>query len=437
MTLPPGPRKPALLQTADWIRRPLAFMQDCVRDFGDPFTIKLVGQGSLVFLSKPASIQQVFKATPAQLSAGEGNAILGPFVGDKSLLLLDGATHRRHRKLIMPPFHGRRMRAYASIMCEATAGAIEGWTAGTSVSAHEASQALSLEVILRAVWGLEEEDRLNAVREAILKLADAATAQLMFIRALQVDIGFGPWRRFLRAKERIDAMIYEEIARRRASPNPSAEDVFSLLLLAVDEDGEGLTDKELHDELLTLLIAGHETTATGLAWALSWLLQDSESLERLNAEIRTVDDPDALAQLPFLGAVCSEALRLVPVLPIVARTVIHSPFEVDGAAIPVGACVAPCVYLTHRREDLYPEPAQFRPQRFLERKFGPFEYLPFGGGNRRCVGAAFAMYEMKLALATILRTTRLASDSGRPEVERRNVTLVPKGGTKVRVVERC
>lgn len=428
--LPPGPSQIPLLQTRAWLREPYPFLDRCRARYGDTFTVRLAGFSSAVFTGDPALVKAVFTEDPRIMLAGAGNDILRPFLGENSLLTLDGARHARDRRLMTPPFHGQRMRAYGEAIRLATARAIAGWGPG-EVTTQPAMQAASLDIILRAVFGLEGEAELAEGREILTDLLSGTTPALLFLGFLRVDLGpWSPWGRYQKRRARARAMVDREIARRRATPG---EDILSMLLAARDADGAALGEEEIYGELVTLLVAGHETTATALAWALAWVGSEPDVYARLESEVAGVEDPEALAKLPYLGAVCNEVLRIHPLLPIVMR-VLGEPWSWGEWTFAAGERIAPCIHLVHTREDLYPEPMRFRPERFLERSFSAAEYIPFGGGARRCIGAAFALYEMKIALATILKTVRITSD--RPHPERRNLAIGPAGGARVRVRER-
>lgn len=429
----PGPTAPAAWQLLRWLRDPLVFLENCQRKYGDTFVLRLAGFGTSVFSSDPEFARAVFAANPDVLQASKGNDVLLPFVGKHSLLTMDGPPHRRDRKLMTPPFHGARMRAYGDIVREATERAIAPWPSSGTVVSHEALQQTSLEVILRAVFGITPGEQLDEASEAITRLLSSVSGPMMFIAPLRWNLGrFSPWGRYLSKKARADTIMANALAHRRAHPG---DDIPSLLLAARDEAGNPLTDDELHDELVTLLLAGHETTATALAWCLTWLGCTPEATARLTAEVReAADTPEVVSKLPYLEAVCHESLRLIPVFPIVMRVAVE---EWQGPlTIPAGWRVAPCIHLVHQRPDLYPEPRRFRPERFLERTYSASEFFPFGGGPRRCIGSAFAMYEMKIVLATILRNFDIASNGAAPEAARRNIAIAPAGGAKIGVRRR-
>ncbi|GGA15671.1 cytochrome P450 [Okeania sp. KiyG1] len=438
MTQLPGPKAPALIQLLQWVAKPLTFMEKCAEQYGDAFQIKL--NYPMVFISHPKAIEEILKTNPKKFDSGYGNKLLAPLVGDNSLLLLDGDRHQRHRQLLMPPFHGERMQAYGELICAIAEKVASKWVVGQPFSMRESTQEISLKVILQAVFGLQEGqryDKLEQLLNSVLEsLASSWKASALFLKFLQVDLGsWSPWGKFIRERQEVDELVYAEIAERRQKLDPKQTDILTMLLLARDEAGGAMSDRELHDELITLLLAGHETTATALAWAFYWIHRQPEIYNKLLSELDDLgDNPDPMAvmKLPYLNAVCSETLRIYPVGIITSARIAKSPITIMGQAYPEGTALAPCIYLTHRREDLYPEPEKFKPERFLERQYSAYEFLPFGGSTRRCIGAAFAMFEMKLVLATILRHYSLALLEKRSlKIVRRGVTIAPAGGVKM------
>ena len=394
--LPPGPRMPRALQTLRWGARPMAFMRDCHERYGDIFTVRIAQEGDWVMLADPEHVKQVFTGDPAIFHAGEGNVILLPLVGDRSVLLLDDEAHMRQRKLLLPPFHGKRMERYGELMREIAEREIASWPRGEPFELHPRMQALTLEIIVRAVMGVQEGERLDRVRRSLSELLgevmDPVAAVLIAV------LGPHRFRKLPQVKKTMagpDEVLYDEIAHRRAQPDlEERDDILSLLLQARDEDGNPMTDQELRDELMTLLVAGHETTATALSWAVERLVRHPERLDRLRDEVAAGDDA-------YLDAVVKETLRLRPVLPLVVRQ-LTEPVEIGGHLLPAGARVTPCIYLVHRREDVYPDPYAFRPERFLEEPAGTYTWIPFGGGVRRCLGASFAMFEMNQVLSALV-----------------------------------
>lgn len=406
------------------------------------FTLRLSPDRTIVVAGDAAVAKEVFTGDPALLHAGQGNVVLRPLLGPRSVLLLDGPEHLRQRRLMLPPFHGERMRGYGERMREIAARHVSSWPVGEPFATQRTMQAITLEVILRVVFGVEDPARV-AQLSAPLRLLLDSTGNPARLIALQVTRSDGarprtPWGRVRRLTQPADAMIFEEIAARRrqaAEGEEERDDILSLLLAARDEEGRPLTDAELRDELMTLLVAGHETTATALAWTLERITRHPAVLERLQAEADGGGNGDGASD--YVDAVIKETLRLRPVVPGVVRK-LQAPLTFGGWELPAGVHIAPNIWLIHRDPELYPEPESFRPERFLGRTPGTYEWLPFGGGIRRCLGASFALYEMRVVLETILAMTRLVPATGAPpeRVVRRFVTYVPARGGRVAVSER-
>ncbi|NEP04337.1 MAG: cytochrome P450 [Okeania sp. SIO2G4] len=439
-----GPKAPALIQLLHWVAKPLTFMEKCAKEYGDAFQVKL--NYPMVFISHPKAIEEILKTNPKQFDSGMGNLFLLPLLGDSSLALLDGTLHQRQRQLLMPPFHGERMQAYGELICAIAEKVASKWVVGQPFSMRESTQEISLKVILQAVFGLEEGQRYDKLEQlltlALESLASPSKASMLFFKFLQVDLGkWSPWGKFLRQRQEVDELLYAEIAERRQQLDSERSDILTMLLLARDEAGEPMSDRELRDELMTLLFAGHETTATALAWAFYWIHRQPEIYNKLLSELEDLgDNPDPMAviKLPYLNAVCSETLRIYPVAITAFSRIAKSPITIMGQTYPEGTALSPCIYLTHHREDLYPEPEKFKPERFLERQYSAYEFLPFGGSSRRCIGAAFAMFEMKLVLATILKRYSLAlAEKKTVKAVRRGVTLAPAGGVKMVMTRKC
>jgi cytochrome P450 len=426
--LPPGPRMSRAVQTAIWARRAQWMLAQCRRRFGDTFRLDIAYEGTWIILSHPDDVRRVFTGDPKVLHAGEANGILRPVLGDHSVLLLDGTAHMEQRKLMLPSFHGERMKRYGDLMAEIAAAEIERWPRAEPYRLRPRMQAVTLEIILRAVFGVGEGERLEQLRRQLRRLLDMITdpRRLVFLLALGPDRirRFPPFRR---ERERVDGLIYEEIADRRAAGDLSGRvDILSLLLQASHEDGSPMSDRELRDELVTLLVAGHETTATALAWAVERLVRHPEKLDRLATEVAAGEDA-------YLKAVIQETLRLRPVISIVNRT-LKEPFEIGGYTLPAGVKVAPSIYLVHRRADVYPEPERFLPERFLERPPGTYTWIPFGGGVRRCLGGAFAHFEMEVVLRELVSRTTIRPARERSErVFRRAITETPRHDAEVLV----
>jgi cytochrome P450 len=424
--LPPGPRAPKLVQTAGFVLRGADYLEACRRRYGDAVTFRTIFDAPFVMVFDPELVKQLFQGAPAQLHAGEANALLGPVLGERSVLLLDGPEHLRHRKLMLPAFHGERMRDYADAMIEAADHEIDSWPLGEPFPIHPSMQSLTLRVIIRAVFGYGPGEAERELRSRLRAMVDpvARPRGLMILTLLQRLRGGGKSVREFEARRRaVDELLFAEIASRRAAPDlEQRTDVFSALLLAQDENGERLTDQEVRDELITLLLAGHETTATGLAWTFDLLLHSPQ----VHARAREGDDS-------YLDALVKESLRIRPVIPGVGRVVRGAAFRLNGWAIPDGVEINPSIRVIHRRGDLYPEPSEFRPERFL----GPdapdtYTWVPFGGGTRRCLGASFALLEMRLVLRRVLERAALrAADPGLDKVIFRGITLAPRSGVRV------
>lgn len=407
-------------------------LESSARRYGDIFRMHLYGLGDLVVISDPALIKQVFTGNPDVYRAGEVSQLLRPIVGPNSLLLLDEPRHLRERKLILPPFHGDRMRQYESVMSRVAEEATERWPRDEALRLQPLMAEMTLDVIIQAVYGVEDTAEQGALREALRRMLDEGATRLAFqIPKLRRDFGpFRGWSELLALIHRVDEMIYAEVARRRVDPHLSRRaDILSMLLQARREDGSGLTDIELRDELVTLLTAGHETTATALSWTLDLLMHHPEAAAHAKESAERDDDP-------YIDVVIREALRLRPVVPMVARR-LAQPVQLGGHELEEGMVVAPCIFLTHRRPDLYPEPERFIPERFLGHSPETYAWLPFGGGTRRCLGSSFALFEMKVMLRTILRCVNFRPVNSRPEpIGRRSITFAPKRGARAIVSER-
>jgi cytochrome P450 len=427
--MPPGPRLPRVLQTVGFMFAGPRFIGACRRRYGDAVTFGTLFDSRFVMLFDPALVKELFRGPSEQLRAGEANAMLEPVLGDRSVLLLDGAEHLRHRKLMLGPFHGRQMQAHADTMRASTDLEIDSWPVGEPFALLPSMQSLTLRVIMRGVFGFEagpKEDELRTRLRAMIEPLSRPRG-LMMLAAMPM-LGRGDRAindRFAAARRAVDDVLYPEIAHRRAEGPEALEqrdDIFSALLLAEDEEGGQLSDREIRDELVTLLMAGHETTATGLAWCFDLVLHSPEVLE----QARTGDDR-------YLDAVVKESLRIRPVIPGVGRVVRGEPFRLNGYEIPPGVEINPSIRLIHRRGDLYPDPAAFRPERFLvENPPDTYTWIPFGGGTRRCLGASFALMEMRVVLRRVLERTLLrAADPELEKVQLRAITLAPRTGVRV------
>ncbi len=407
-------------------------MSTCQARFGDMFTLKIANEGTWVVTSDPEAIKQVFTGDPRLLHAGEANRVLLPVLGPNSVLLLDDGAHLRQRKLLLPPFHGERMQRYGELMSAVAAQEIERWPLGEPYRLRPRMQAMTLEIVLRAVFGVSGGPRLETLRNELRHLLEIVTKPLNGVALLTLGperIGrLGVFRREL---ERVNRPIYEEIAHRRGAGDlGQRDDIMSLLLCATHEDGSPMSDEELRDELVTLLVAGHETTANALAWAGERLCRHPEKLARLTEEVRA-------GRGEYLKAVVQETLRLRPVISIVLRR-LAEPMEIGGRLLPAGVSIVPSIHLVHRRADIYSQPNEFIPERFLEQEGGrainTYTWIPFGGGVRRCLGAAFAQFEMEAVLRElVLRRTLTPSRPQSERVYRRAITETPRHDAEVLV----
>ncbi len=425
-SLPPGPRMPRALQTAIWSRRAQWMLEQSRARFGGMFTVRIAYEGTWVMVSDPELVKQVFTGDPRVFHAGEGNAILRPILGENSVLVLDEKPHISQRRLLLPPFHGERMQGYGEKMAEIAAREIESWPTGTPYKLRPRMQAITLEIILETVFGVHGGERMGALRDALRSFLDLTTNPRILLPAIMV----GPERvpklpAFRRRVDPVDELIYAEIAERRLADDlDERDDVLSMLVTARHEDGSPMSDAEIRDELLTLLVAGHETTATALSWAMERLTRHPEKLERLRAEAEAGEDA-------YLTATVQETLRLRPVIVIVIRK-LTEPVELGGYELPAGASVTPCIHLIHRDPAIYPEPERFLPERFLDNPPGTYTWIPFGGGIRRCLGAAFAQFEMQVVLRELVKRRQVRP--ARPDSERpfrRAITETPRHDAEV------
>ncbi|HJL20280.1 MAG TPA: cytochrome P450 [Sandaracinaceae bacterium LLY-WYZ-13_1] len=430
--MPPGPRWPRVAQLAGWLYRPYELLEHCRRTHGTPFTLRLPGWRTLVVFDDPQANKEVFTAPWRELYAGEANEPLRPVVGGHSLLLLDGERHVRERKLLLPPFHGQRMHRYGTVMREVAERDLATWPVGEPFAVQPHTQAITLDIILRTVFGVEEGAAMDRLREALVSLIADFSRPSLIVPVFQRDLGpRSPWGRFVRTRARTHALLAEEIEHRRRDRR-QRDDVLSLLLAARHEDGTPMSGEELRDELITLLVAGHETTATALSWAFHHLTTRTDVQRRVHEELDAVFgdepiDPARSGELALLDAVIQETLRINPVIAAVGR-VLQRPCTVAGWTLPAGTMVIPNIYLTHHNPAVWPEPGRFDPTRFLGRKASPYAFFPFGGGIRRCIGMAFALYEMRIVLATALSRHRVRRVPGRRITpSRRSVTMAPSG----------
>ena len=422
-SLPDGPRLPGPLQTLRFLRRPVGFLEGCRERYGDVFSVRLPpALGRAVVLASPEAVKAVFSRDRVNLLPPGRAFLLEPLLGPHSVLLQVGDEHLRRRRLMLPPFHGERMRAYEGVIADATRAAVARWPRGRPFALLPEMRAITLDVIVRAVFGLRPGPREREVRDALAATLAASERPFMQLTYSLASPALRTRHPGGRLVARVDRLLADEIAERRAAADlDEREDILSLLLLARDEDGEPLGDGELRDQLMTLLVAGHETTATGLAWTFDALFRTPEAMARLRSEL----DGDGA----YLAAVVDEGLRIRPVVPEVGRR-LGEEVEAGGHRLPAGTDVLASVGLLHRRADLFPDPLAFRPERFLEGSPSTYAWLPFGGGTRRCLGAAFAQLEMRTVLRTILEEADVRAGTGRAErIIRRPVTLAPGNGT--------
>jgi cytochrome P450 len=426
--LPPGPRLPVFAQTAAWMARPWEFMERCTARYGDTFTLRLAGERPWVMVSHPEVVKEVFTGPPDLLHAGEpGRRLLLPVVGANSVLLLDGEAYLEQRRLLMPPFRGNHLASYADTMTVVAQAEIARWPRGKPVRLQSRIQAVTLEIMLRAVFGLSEGKSLDQMRAEWVRMLNTTARVPVFVSAVLGALAPDNMRAAASRKLLlgVDRSIYAEIdERRRADDLDERGDVLSILLQARHVDGQPMSNVEIRDELVTLLLAGHDTTATALAWAMEQLARHPEHQARLTEEIRAGEDQ-------FRDAVIKETLRLRPVIAVVARR-LTAPMQIGGVPLPAGVNVMPSIYLMHQRPDIYPDPQRFRPERFLEQQAGSYTWIPFGGGARRCLGAAFAEYQMHIVLSTLFESCTIEPTHERPEPVRwRGATHVPGRGAAV------
>jgi cytochrome P450 len=422
--LPPGPRRPATLQTLEWVFDPKRYMERNGRRFGGAFTARLGPTTDVVFLATPAAVKGVFHGSPEHMNMGDINGLFRRVLGKNSLLVIDGEEHLRQRKLLLAPFHGERVAEHYAAMVAAAEDDVATFPIGSPFELQPRMQAMTLNVILRAVFGLESGPRRDRLRVLLARLLELNCTLATTLPQLRIELGgLTPWGKLMRCTKAVDEAVYAEIALRREQAD-RPNDVLSLLLEAGDVSGEPMSDRELRDQLLTMLVAGHETTATALAWAFERILRHPDVLARIRAEL-------AEGETTYLDAAIKETLRLRPTVPITARK-LTVPYEVDGNMYPAGTVLMPCIYLLHRNPDIYEAPGEFRPERFIGTQPPPYSYIPFGGGVRRCLGSGFALAEMRAVIGTVLSRVDLRPVSrGDERIVRRAFTLSPKRGARV------
>ena len=432
MTVPPGPSAPPLAQTLHWVARPIHFMEQSRREYGEVFSIRFAGfRTPMIMVSDPGLVKTVYSNPANRLPEGR-IALLEPVLGSKSVILLEGKEHLARRKLMLPAFHGERMRSYHEVMREAIDREIETWPVGEAFPIHRRMQAVTLEIILRTVFGVDESARLDRLRELLgtaLENTSAPGWQVLNLFTRRLGLPEGP-PGFANGLREVDAELGALILERRRDPALGERtDILSMMAAAEFEDGGRMDETELRDQLMTLLVAGHETTATALGWTFDLVLADPRVLARLKDELAGGEDD-------YLRATITEALRLRPVIPIAGR-VLDQPAVIDGFELEAGANVAPSIWMAHTRADSFPDPFAFRPERFLDNPPETYSWIPFGGGVRRCLGAAFAEFEMRVVLTEVLTRCDLRLAEERPQtIGRRNITLSPKNGTPVVLTRR-
>ena len=444
-----GPKSPWWVQLGQLIANPIGFLTDCGTRYGDRFTLRILGPKSppLVFLSNPDEIGAVFGPLASSLEFGKVTQVFLPLVGSQSLIMQQGDRHQRQRQLLMPAFHRESLLRQGELICSLTRDQMANWKLGDQINIRQEMSQISLRVILEVVFGLAPGVRYEALRSRLEKLLDQITDPLysvqFFLPPLQQNLGaWSPWGRFQVQMAEIDQLIYAEMKDRRSKPGSSETsleartDILSMLMLAKDSDGNAMPDVELRDQLITLLLLGHETTASSLSWAFYWVHRDPTILTRLRSEIAPLQhDPIPLSEQPYLTAVCKESLRLQPIALITQPRRVKETVTWADRTYPKGTVLIPCIQTAHQREATYPNPKEFNPDRFLERKFSSSEFLPFGGGSRICVGMALSLFEMKLVLATVLAQFQFESNLVNPvKADRRGITFVPPESFRLTIV---
>lgn len=437
--LPDGPKAPPLFQLLDWIARPFEYLDECSDKYGDIFTLKLLGFPPLVFIANPQGIREIFNLDGQYFDAAHINKNGGGrlIMGDNSLILMDGVRHERERKLLMPPFHGEKVKSYAKSICKITEEVASVLKIDQPFLARDITQEITLKVIMQVLFGFSEGENCKRLSSLIAHWLHMTSSPLrlsfIFLKPLQIDLGpWSPWGNFIRTKQKIYDLFQAEIDDKRTHPEKLGNDILSLMLSATDSEGQSMSDEQLKDEIITLLSAGHETTANGLAWGFYWLGKNPSIKEKLLQEIDSLGknpDPIEISRLPYLTAVCQEILRLYPVVQVALARFAKQNIEIMGRCFKAGTTFIPSIYSIHHREDLYPDSQQFKPERFLERQYTAYEFIPFGGGVRMCLGHALAMLEIKLVIATIISKYNLELADNKPiKPIRGSATIVPSNG---------
>jgi cytochrome P450 len=442
--LPPGPASPAVWQLLRYSHSPLPFLEACARRYGDPFTVRWAGYGRFVMLASPDAVRDVFRGDPQILHSGEGNEFLSATVGNNSVLVLDDEPHARQRRVLLPPLKGERMRSFFDAMLAATRVAVQSWSVGRTLPMIEPMQQITLRVMLQVVLGLRTGTELDDFAGKVRRVLELGRGRygLILVKMLPVELlQRTRWLPFYGRQHELDQALFSRIDTCRRLPVAErGESILADLLAAAHEDGRPLSNQEIRDALVTLVFAGHDTTSVALTWTLEQIVPRADVMEKISDELyRTAGGgpprADQLNQLEYLDAAIRESLRVRTIMPFVVRLT-KGAFTAGAREYPPGVVLCPCNHLVHRREDLYPEPEKFRPERFLERRYAAHEWFPFGGGNRMCLGMAFALYEMKVVLSTLLATVRLARPPGSRSVAvRRGLALAPDDGAQMTVVE--
>ncbi|HYW22200.1 MAG TPA: cytochrome P450 [Nodularia sp. (in: cyanobacteria)] len=446
MNLPNELSTPALLQTLQLIAQPTKFLENCAAKYGDIFTVRVLGLKSppIVFFSHPQAINDCFSLPAKELDFQKATHVFKPLFGENSIVLQDERSHNRQRQLLMPPFHGHNLKLYGELIIKITEETTKNWISGTKVFMQQLMPDITLQIILQVIFGISPGERYQNLKTQLTSLLEDITkpwySSLFFFPPLQKDLGVNsPWGNFLKRREQIDKLIYAEIYERRLQNDIERTDILTLLMSARDENGEQMTDAELRDQLVSLLLLGYETTAAVLTWAFYLIHSHPDIQHRLIQELNSLDttaNPEAIAKLPYLNALCQEILRIHPIALICTPRMLKNQVEIMGNKFSSGTVLVPCIYLAHRRHETYPEPHKFKPERFLQQKYSAYEYLPFGGGYRGCIGAAFSMYEMKLVLASLLTRFQLTLNNQQTvHPVRRGITIVPSGGVPMMVTD--
>jgi cytochrome P450 len=444
--LPSGPTMPKWLQMAKFMRKPIEYFDECRAKYGTTFTLRLPGQPPYVVVCDPADIKKLFiNSSTKQLHTGEINgSVFKPVLGSFSLLTLDGEKHLQHRKLMLPPFHGERMQMYGEIMAKMADKQMQHWRAGNKVNLFNEMRDVTFNIILSAVFGMDEDNiRFKPLETALRKLLATIKSTFglitLLFKPLQIHLGpLTPWTKIIKLRKQVDEILFAEIAARRQTNLTDRVDILSMLLQAKDENDVPMPNQEIRDEMLTLLIAGHETTATAIAWSFYRILSDRNVLEKIHTEINTFAINDAelinnVNKLTYVDAAIKETFRMMPVIPYMARLT-KTDYEVNQYTVPTDVAIIPCAYLAHNEISYWSEPQKYNPDRFVNSTETPYTFLPFGGGMRRCIGAAFAQYEMKIVLAKVLREINLTLPKNyQPKLVRKGIVIAPHDGVTVTI----